>query len=194
MADCSAKFVFGLCFLHFCPVSNGWSVILLQRRESDYRVKPRGALFTGKLKYAASQDTFSPEHTLCFQNKHWHNCICSVSSSFPLNYSTFLFCTSLLGPLPTDWICGRHHLLLIPTMGIGRYRLCYITLVTLCLSLLLHSSEFYTDFPTVLLFLGPQSNSLTYPLSDSQTITKSDSYRTSLLKEKVIIIPLLNKV
>lgn len=102
MADCSAKFVVGLCFLHFCHVSNGWSVILLQGRESDSCAKPRGALFTGKLKYAASRDTFSPEHTLCFQNKHWHNCVCPVLSSFPPNYFMFLFYISLLGPVPTD--------------------------------------------------------------------------------------------
>lgn len=109
--------------------------------------KVRGALYAGKLKYAASQDTFSPEYTLYFQNKHWHNCIYSVWWSLPSNYFIFPFYTSLLGPVPSDWISGRHHLLLVLTVGISWQRLRHITLITLCLSLLLHWCKFYTDFP-----------------------------------------------
>lgn len=83
-------------------MSNGWSVILLQRQESDSHVKPRGALFTGKLKYVASQDTFSPEHTVCFQNKHWHK-LCLLSfEQFSSKLFRFSFFPSLLGPVPTD--------------------------------------------------------------------------------------------
>lgn len=144
MAGCSAKFVFGLfssflssmkwIFCHSSP--KGWKRLLW---------KGQGALYAGKLKYAASWDTFSPEYTFCFQNKHWHNCIYSVRCSLPSNYFSFPFCTSLLGPVPTDWISGRHRPLMVLTVDIGWYG--HIPLIILCLSLLLCQYKLYTHFP-----------------------------------------------
>ena len=58
-------------------------------------------------------------------------------AAFLQTISLFFF-VCLPGPVPTDQISERHHLLLILTVGIGWHELSHITLITLCLRLLLH--------------------------------------------------------
>lgn len=103
----------------------------------------------------------------------------------------FFFHNGLLRPVPTDQMSGRKHLQLVLSGDIDWHGHGHITLISLC-SNLLHSCKFYTDFP--LCFYWWDLRTLFLAALSHIVRTKSDAFHFFLLKEKVILIPLLIKM